>query len=1421
MLEWPNVATKWLRRLVGGKQSEAQTDESVERVVTTGALAVLAIESLISEGLYRGRSTSASGQEASDLGAVNAFGRSIVDTRRKGARGILASAVGMSLTGHRAAAFLPGDRLAEVHDQLFAAVGRRTPLVVHAIQRAMPRQSQAFGTDHSGYHAIEDTGAFLAHARNVQHAVDLTIAARWLSERWLGPGVVAMDGAETALAPQDLVFPDPLKIVELLGRPDDAIECPTEAQRILFGQFRNTLPAWFDFDRPTAHGAVLAGQDYAVGCAGQDLFFSAHLRELAEQALAHVSKATGRPLSFVHTHRLEDAKVAIVVQGSAVETAEAVVDELHKSGTRCGVVSIDWLRPFPDSEVLEALGHLDAVAVLERIPTAGNNGPLFEQIRGVLGEKAKLTSISYGVGGQPVTVGQIAGAIKAIGSKATGDGRAYLGLAPPTSTSALPRREVLLRGVHRAYPKLAERVLEADEHFELESPGVTVSVVCSPESVPEDGLSTIAESLSAESGQYVRGRSRVLAHRVWAGSVTVADQPVRDLGDDLSADILVVTTLDVPAYLNPLLDVKPRGSVLFGLPFTPEQLAERLPWSWTAAVTEGDLRLYLAPFDWSVIAEHVAVLAGSGELERWLPTDTRRDADLEKGGRLPALIKRIQRNDTRYDNPARFWGEVIQPRMLGEVPQPIPDPYLALGAVPASTATFRDASPSRAEIPLVSPDLCTGCGRCWTACPDSALGPAGIGFKELFDSAAARIGSNTPLAGKITRAHKHLATRTAKLAHEQKATSLSLPLLLEAGQWLKSQLNFDEEASAEADGVLDRLFAEALRIPGSVTDAFFYGPEAAKKGDGGLFLLAINPTTCQGCASCEEACPEAAINMVPQTVESIEAARDAWSAFEETPDTPGSTIERVGQNGDLGPLASVLLSRHCQQALAGGSASEPGSGARLATRLAAGAIEYQTQRRYLPLVQKLTELGGEIDVHIRREFGDENIPADLGELKIELQQRGRDADQVARTVKLLKPAYSLNKEVTDLKEAIETGANQVGRARFGVVVTSGEVGEWAARFPHNPFFAPLAVDMGGDGPELALGVAEGSLATVTDAARLVRKVQLWLDKPADVAEQLTKLEALTWRNLTADERAWAPCLVLLADAETLGDRALSGLSAILASDLPVRVLLLDRRLDVAHRVDPTSLGLAHRRAYVLSSSVGHPDHLFGGLVEALAHPGPALVHVYAPSPRSDRFGKRGAVERAKLAVECRVHPLLRYNPTAEGVFGTRIDLTGNPDLTEAWVRRDESNLTPLDWTVSLGRFDRHLASSEEPAEYDLAGYLAAGIAQRRGATVAQKVGEKVLAVGRDVLDIIDDRVANWRMLQELAGLVTPFTEQIRGQVASETATDHQREIESLKQEFEAKLTAAKATERAAQAQHLRNRLMQLAGFGGAPTGGEN
>ena len=89
------------------------------------------------------------------------------------------------------------------------------------------------------------------------------------------------------------------------------------------------------------------------------------------------------------------------------------------------------------------------------------------------------------------------------------------------------------------------------------------------------------------------------------------------------------------------------------------------------------------------------------------------------------------------------------------------------------------------------------------------------------------------------------------------------------------------------------------------------------------------------------------------------------------------------------------------------------------------------------------------------------------------------------------------------------------------------------------------------------------------------------------------------------------------------------------------------------------------------------------MLQALSHDGPALVQVYAPSPSRDGFAPDDTVEQARLAVAARVLPLFRYDPAAEGVFGLRISLDGNPG---------DDELTVAEWLAGQGRFASHLDS---------------------------------------------------------------------------------------------------------------------------------
>ena len=98
-------------------------------------------------------------------------------------------------------------------------------------------------------------------------------------------------------------------------------------------------------------------------------------------------------------YRLEDAEYAIVGSGCMMETAEAAVDYMREHmGIKVGLLHITCFRPFPSIEIVEALRHVKAITVLERldIPMMQSN-PLLCEI------KAAFADAMAGTPGYPRT----------------------------------------------------------------------------------------------------------------------------------------------------------------------------------------------------------------------------------------------------------------------------------------------------------------------------------------------------------------------------------------------------------------------------------------------------------------------------------------------------------------------------------------------------------------------------------------------------------------------------------------------------------------------------------------------------------------------------------------------------------------------------------------------------------------------------------------------------------------------------------------------------------------------------------------------------------------------------------------------------------------------------------------------------------
>jgi pyruvate-ferredoxin/flavodoxin oxidoreductase len=94
-------------------------------------------------------------------------------------------------------------------------------------------------------------------------------------------------------------------------------------------------------------------------------------------------RLTGRRYQMLDSYRMEDAEYAVVGMGCMLETAKATVDYIRREeGIKLGVVHVTCYRPFPSREIVEALRHLRAFTVLERMddPIAPNN-PLTNDIK--------------------------------------------------------------------------------------------------------------------------------------------------------------------------------------------------------------------------------------------------------------------------------------------------------------------------------------------------------------------------------------------------------------------------------------------------------------------------------------------------------------------------------------------------------------------------------------------------------------------------------------------------------------------------------------------------------------------------------------------------------------------------------------------------------------------------------------------------------------------------------------------------------------------------------------------------------------------------------------------------------------------------------------------------------------------------------
>jgi len=163
----------------------------------------------------------------------------------------------------------------------------------------------------------------------------------------------------------------------------------------------------------------------------------------------------------------------------------------------------------------------------------------------------------------------------------------------------------------------------------------------------------------------------------------------------------------------------------------------------------------------------------------------------------------------------------------------------------------------------------------------------------------------------------------------------------------------------------------------------------------------------------------------------------------------------------------------------------------------------------------------------------------------------------------------------------------------------------------------------------------------------------------------------------------------------------------------------ERRKEIAQ------IAMMHPRTFVAQTTCAHTNHFYRSVLDALEFDGPAIVCCYTTCQPEHGVADNMATDQARLAGDTRAFPLLIYDPRKGDTIRERMSLQGNPAIHDDWWTNPKTGeqVDFIDFARSEGRFGKHFDKEGNPSE--------------------------------TLLRAREDRLENWRLLQELAGALKP------------------------------------------------------------------
>jgi len=348
-------------------------------------------------------------QQAYAEGHLNVFGHNTIAIETEGEHAAQGGAIAHSVCGKRVVNFTSGQGVVYGVEQYYHAPGKASTMVIEIGARALTKHALNVHCGHDDIYGALDTGWIMLFGKDAQQAADQALILRSVTELSLTPGMNIMDGFLTSHLERTFYKHESDLIREYLGAPEDIIECPTEAQRTLFGPTRRRVPKMMDLANPILLGPVQNQEHYMNGVVARRNNFAEPILGFLEAAYKKFGELTGRNYGLISKYKTDDAETVFVSLGSAAENIEAAVDYLRETrGASVGSIHVNVIRPFPEAAIVAALKGKKNVIILERTdePLSGDN-PLGRDIRTALSKAIQTAGRKAAEGLPAVTLEEV------------------------------------------------------------------------------------------------------------------------------------------------------------------------------------------------------------------------------------------------------------------------------------------------------------------------------------------------------------------------------------------------------------------------------------------------------------------------------------------------------------------------------------------------------------------------------------------------------------------------------------------------------------------------------------------------------------------------------------------------------------------------------------------------------------------------------------------------------------------------------------------------------------------------------------------------------------------------------------------------------------------------------------------------------